>query len=60
MSFGGTIRYVNGEQVEHESACGESIRGLSAWHEDQMGYDGEEDYGDDDGLDEDDNADEEE
>ena len=59
-SFGGTVRYVNGEQVEHESACGESIRGLSAWHEDQMGDDEEEeDYDDDDGLDEDDNADEE-
>lgn len=61
-SFGGTIRYQNGEQVEFESAAGESIRGLSAWHEDQMGDDGEEDYDDGEDLDEDeedDNADEE-
>ena len=59
MSFGGTIRYENGEQVEFESAHGEGLRGMSAWHDDQAGCHEWEDC-DPDEDEEDDNADEEE
>jgi hypothetical protein len=58
MSFGGTIRYENGEQVEFESAHGEGLRGMSAWHDDQAGCHEWEDC-DPDEDEEDDNADEE-